>query len=359
MNSSLNPIVLIALAGSLALLLALYLTPIIIRAAERYGIVDHPDGELKLQPRSIPYLGGLALFLAVLAAVVIVFPMEQRVLAILLAGAIIVCFGLVDDLGTLVPKDKLFGQIFASIVLVRAGVHMQFAVIPDPWDMVISVFWLVCIINAFNIIDVHDGLCAGVAAVATFFFGLFAVLNQALLVAVMCAAFLGGLLGFLRYNFPPARIYLGDTGSMLIGLVLGALAMIDDYSAINPLAALFSPLAVLTVPLFDLLLVVLARIYHRQPFYHGSPDHFAVRLTRRGVAPRAVLLLSCSFGAVFGVASVLVAHMPGLPGALVILLSTILAVLALIVIWRWDPRSLTGPPGGAIAAVPDQPLSPP
>jgi len=342
--AALSPALLLLVTTALALFLALYLTPVILRAAERYQIVDRPDGKLKTQQSAVPYLGGLAVFLSFLAAVAIMHPLESKILAILLAASIVVCFGLVDDLGTLVPKDKLIGQLIAAFVAVRAGVHMQFDFLPDLVDQAISVFWLVAIINAFNIIDVHDGLCAGVAAVATACFGVFAVMQNATLVAVMCAALFGALLGFLRYNFPPARIYLGDTGSMLIGLVLGALAMIDDYSSVNPLAAFFSPLAVLAVPLFDLGFVVLARIANRQPFYYGSPDHFAVRLRRHGVSAGRVTIGACLAGAMFGVLALVAALVGANIAAIVVGATVLLLVAAVAVLWRFDPRRL--PPAG-------------
>lgn len=338
--AALTPALLVPVTAVLALFLALYLTPVIIRAAERYQIVDRPDGKLKTQQSAVPYLGGLAVFLSFLAAVAIMHPLESKILAILLAASIVVCFGLVDDLGTLVPKDKLIGQLIAAFVAVRAGVHMQFDLLPDLVDQAISVFWLVAIINAFNIIDVHDGLCAGVAAVATAFFGVFAVLQEATLVAVMCAALFGALVGFLRYNFPPARIYLGDTGSMLIGLVLGALAMIDDYSSVNPLAALFSPLAVLAVPLFDMGFVVLARLANRQPIYYGSPDHFAVRLRRYGVSARRITLGAYLAGAALGSLALVAAFTSVRVAAVMVGVAGVLLIGSIGALWRFDPRRL-------------------
>ena len=340
MPSDFAPLLTVALSAVLGLGFALYLTPIIIRAAERYGIVDKPDGGLKRQEHAVPYLGGLALFLSVLAAVAIAHPLSPKVLAILLAASIIVAFGLVDDLGTLVPKDKLLGQIIAASVLVRAGVSIQIEALPSPIDSIVSVFWLVTIINAFNIIDVHDGLSAGVGAVATFFFGLFAVLNGDMVVAVMSAALFGALIGFLRFNFPPARIYLGDTGSMLIGLLLGSLAMIDSYSTVNPLASLFSPLAVLAVPLFDLGFVMLVRFSLRIPVYHGSPDHFAVRLSRYGRSARRISLSAYAAGFFAGCLALLAAYTDQDIAIGVLAFSALLMLAMLAWLWRLDPRKI-------------------
>jgi UDP-GlcNAc:undecaprenyl-phosphate GlcNAc-1-phosphate transferase len=233
--------------------------------------------------------------------------------------------------------------------------------VPEPLDTLVSVFWLVAVTNAFNIIDVHDGLCAGVGAVATTFFGAFALLQGDPMVAVICAALLGSLLGFLRYNFPPATIYLGDTGSMLIGLLLGALAMVGQYSTSNSLAPLFAPLAVLSVPLFDIGFVVVARLRHRLPVYHGSPDHFAVRLRHAGVSARRISLAAYGAGAVMGGLGLL-ASRTSPSGAIAVLGGmAALVVIAFAYLWRLDPRRTRAlaTATGAAAMTSSQPPAPP
>lgn len=273
--------------GVLAFLLSLYLAPILIRAALRYGIVDHPKPPLKEHREPTPYLGGLVVFAAFLGALALTFPFDARVLAILLAASLVVSVGLIDDLGTLTPKDKLLGQLIAAIVLVKAGVVVEIAAVPSPVDELVSVLWLVTCMNAFNIVDVSDGLSTTAGAVGATGALTVAILNREPVVAAMSACLLGACLGFLRVNWQPARMYLGDTGSMFLGAVLGALAMVGRYSESNVVSSWFVPLVLCGIPLFDLTLVVIARTLAGRKVWLGSPDHFAVRLRLHGVSAGA------------------------------------------------------------------------
>ena len=340
-----------SLAAGLAVLMALYIAPILIRAALKYGIVDRPSSPLKTQGEPVPYLGGLVVFVSFLLSLAITFPFAPRVLAILLAASLVVAVGLVDDLGTLTPKDKLIGQLIAALVLVKAGVKIEIEVWPFPLDEALSVLWLVTCMNAFNIVDVSDGLATSAGATGSLGAFVVAVLNGEMIVATMAAALFGALVGFLRFNRQPARMYLGDTGSMLIGGLLGALAMIGRYSETNEVSAFFVPIALLFVPFFDLGLVIVARLLAGRPVYYGSPDHFAVRLRHHGVSARTTARLSSVAGLLVvgaGVGSLFL----GNAGALVVTLATAAAgtALLLVVLLRFPPRAL--PPGGEQTALP-------
>ena len=319
------------MAGLLAAALALYLAPIVIRAALRYGIVDKPKPPLKVHSDPVPYLGGMVVFLAFLIALALTFPFDQRVLAILLASSLVVSVGLIDDLGTLTPKDKLLGQMVAALVLVKAGVQINLVALPSPADEIFSVLWLVTCMNAFNILDVSDGLATTAGAIGALGALVVSLLNGEPLVAAMAACLLGACVGFLRVNGQPARMYLGDTGSMFLGTVLGALAIVGRYSERNVVSSWFVPLAILAVPLFDLVLVIIARMMARRPVYFGSPDHFAVRLRHHGWQARGIARAAALVGLAFvgaGVASTLLDNR----GALIVLGAVIVMGLALLVI---------------------------
>ena len=150
--------VIFLLTAVLAFALALYLAPSIIAAAHRYGILDRPDGNLKVQRDAVPYLGGLVVFLGMLAALAVTQTFNERLLALLLGASLIVSVGLVDDLGTLTPKDKFLGQVLCGVILVKGGISVQLEAVPSYVAAVASVLWMVTVINAFNIIDVSDGL---------------------------------------------------------------------------------------------------------------------------------------------------------------------------------------------------------
>ncbi len=288
----------------LAFLLSLYGTPLAARAAIKFGIVDAPDGGLKNHQEPVPYLGGLSVYLAFLLSLALVFQFDRRVLGILLAGSIVLILGLIDDLGVLSPKEKLFGQLIACFVLIKSGIVIQIAALPDPVNIVITYLWVVGVINAINIIDIMDGLAPGVALIAAFFLGVVAQVNGEPMFVIMAAALIGSLLGFLRYNFHPAQIYLGDTGSMFIGLLLAALCITGKYAVHNRIAY-FAPVLILGIPLFDLMLVSVARWWKGRSIMRGSPDHFALRLRAMGCSPRQIVGLTYSVGLLLGLVALL------------------------------------------------------
>ncbi len=334
----------VALAFVLALGLALYIAPILIRAALRYGIVDKPKPPLKVHGDPVPYLGGMVVFAAFLASLAITFPFDKSVLAILLSSSLVVSVGLIDDLGTLVPKDKFIGQLVAAVVLVKAGVAVNLAALPSPVDEVVSVLWLVTCMNAFNILDVSDGLATTAALVGALGASAIALLNGAPMVAAMAASLAGACVGFLRVNRQPARMYLGDTGSMFLGAVLGALAMVGRYSDRNVVSSWFVPLALLAIPLFDLVLVVVARLRARRPIYHGSPDHFAVRLRRAGWSARRIARTAGCVGALVIAAGIGSTFLDDTHAAAVLGTATLLLLALLVVVLvRYPP---TPPPEG-------------
>jgi UDP-GlcNAc:undecaprenyl-phosphate GlcNAc-1-phosphate transferase len=326
-------------AGLLAMALALYLAPILIRAALRYGIVDRPSTPLKEHAEPTPYLGGLVVFVSFLLALALTFPFDQRVLAILLSASLVVALGLVDDLGTLVPRDKLIGQVVAAVVLVKAGVAIEIAAVPSPVDEALSVLWLVTCMNAFNIVDVSDGLATTAGLVGALGALAMAVLNGERMIAAMAASLAGACLGFLRVNRQPARMYLGDTGAMLIGAVLGALAMVGRYSEANSVSSWFVPLTLCAVPLFDLALVVIARVKANREIWMGSPDHFAVRLRHHGVAARTTARAAGGIGLLAIAAGVGSTKLDDV-GALVVLgaMALLALVLLLVLLVRFPPR---------------------
>jgi len=294
------------LAFCIAALVALHTTPLMRTAALKFGIVDHPDGRLKHQPEPVPYLGGLAVYLAYLVALGVVFEFNHAVLGVLLAGTLMVLVGLIDDLGVLSPSEKLAGQFIAVAVLLKAGLYVQLTFLPAFVAFGLSIFWLLSVTNAVNIVDIMDGLAGGIAAIAAAFIAVIAVLNGRPTVAAMAAALSGSLVGFLRFNSRPARIYLGDSGSLFIGMTLAALAMNGRYT-VNNWVGMLTPAIVLAVPLFDLVFVSIVRLEKGLSPFRGSPDHFALRLRGAGMSVEGIVL--ASYLASFAVGSVGVAIM--------------------------------------------------
>ena len=283
----------------LGLLIALYGVPIARQAALKYGIVDAPDGQLKHQKEPVPYFGGLAIYLAFLISLVFTFEFRHDVLGIILGGTIVVMLGLIDDFGVLTPWTKLIGQLLAVFVLIKSGIRIEIAAFPDWVDLLLTVFWMVGLINAFNLLDIMDGLSAGVGAVSATALLVAALLQGDQTIAFMLAALIGSLLGFLKYNWQPARIYMGDTGAMFIGLLLGAMAMIGKYPSDHPLS-LLTPVFILGIPIFDTLFVMWIRYQRGLPIFWGSPDHIAIRLRHWGMPVPQIVLVTYLWTAMIG-----------------------------------------------------------
>lgn len=290
---------LLVLTFSLAFSLSLYGVPLARRAALKYGIVDGPDGRLKHQREPVPYLGGLAVYLAFLVSLAFTFEFRQDVLGIVLAGTLVMMLGLIDDFGVLSAGTKLAGQFLAVFVLIKSGIMIQIAALPDWLDLVLTVLWMIGIINAFNLLDIMDGLSAGVGLVSAACLLVVAILNGDTAIAFMLTALAGSLLGFLRYNFHPATIYLGDAGALFLGLMLGALSMIGRYGDAHLLSQL-TPMLILGVPIFDTLFVMYIRYLRGLPIFLGSPDHMALRMRHWGLTVPRVVVISYVATAILG-----------------------------------------------------------
>jgi UDP-GlcNAc:undecaprenyl-phosphate GlcNAc-1-phosphate transferase len=298
----LRRVVLELLTFVVAAALAWWLTPRVREAAIRFGIVDRPDGQLKTQKEPVAYLGGLAIYLAFLLALALTVPFSRETLGLLLAGSIVVLIGLVDDLGSLKPWTKLAGQAVAVGVLLKSGIYIKLTFLPESVAIALSILWLLACTNAFNLIDIMDGLSAGTAMVAAAALIAIATWNGREGSALVLASLAGSCLGFLRYNFQPASIYMGDCGSLFLGLMLGATAMNNAYTQTNRLAAI-APALILGVPLFDMLFVMYVRHRRGLPVMLGSPDHVALRLRKWRLSTRQTVLASYGATALLGVAA--------------------------------------------------------
>jgi UDP-GlcNAc:undecaprenyl-phosphate GlcNAc-1-phosphate transferase len=319
-------------------LLSLYLTPVMRRAALQFGIVDRPDGRLKKHKRPMPYLGGIAIYLSFLLALAFTFKFDQEVLGLLLAGTIVLLLGLIDDLGFLKTWAKFAGQLIAVLVLVKSGIYIKLIFLPMYISIPLTFLWLVGMINAFNIIDVMDGLSAGVAFFACLGFFTVALINERIMIAIVAITLAGSLLGFIRHNSSPARIYMGDAGSMFLGLMIGALAMIGSYTEKNTLGFL-APLVILGIPIFDTLQVTIARWRKGIPFYRGSPDHYALLLQSAGLSVKGVCWLSYSAAVILGGAGIFIMNLSSpFPVVVAIGLLSLAMLISIFLLQRIEVR---------------------
>lgn len=279
-----------------ALLLALLATPLARRAAWHTRMLSIPRSpERDSHGTPVPLLGGVAIYGAFVLALLLAGDLAylRELIAIVLGATIMSLCGLSDDRYHLAPAAKLGGQLLAGVVLLVGGVQVQ--LFAQPWlNWALTLFWVVGITNALNLLDNMDGLSAGIAAIAAAFFVLLAMMNdpRQVLVGSMAAALVGACLGFLRYNFNPASIFMGDTGSLFLGFVLAALAIKLRFLGNTPLVTWLVPLAVLLVPIFDTTLVTVSRLRRgRNPFTTPGKDHLSHRLVALGYTRREAVLL--------------------------------------------------------------------
>lgn len=277
------------------LFLAWGLTPVALRIAIRKQILDAP-GDYKVQESPIPYLGGAAIVaafsLAIMASALVNPPSEGLgELATILGLAMgLALMGLVDDIKGLNPWFRILVEIGAGLALFSVGVGVEMFE-SSPVNAAITVLWVVGVTNAFNLLDNMDGLSAGTAAVSAFFFFLIAAINGQFLVAGFSVAVVGCAVGFLRHNFHPAKIYMGDAGSLYLGFLLAVIGIKLRFNA-PPQITFMVPVLVLGIPIFDTSLVLTARVINRLNPLSGGRDHTSHRLVFVGMpVPVAVSLI--------------------------------------------------------------------
>src|SRR3989454_7348266 len=258
--------------------------------------------------------------------------------------SLMVMLGLIDDFGVLKPWPKLIGQLIAVFVLIRSGIRIEIAAFPDWLDLLLTVVWMIGIINAINIIDVMDGLAGGVSVIACLWLFVVALVNHDTMVAVMLTALAGSLVGFLRYNLHPATIYLGDAGSLFVGLMLGALAMVSKYTTVNPVAVL-APVLILGVPVFDTLFVMYVRWRGSLAVVLGSLDHFALRLRQLQLSVPQVVVASYAASVVLGGAALAIMFVATATALVIAGVAMLLAVVAAVWLKRIE---MSRPAEGAV-----------
>jgi len=296
----------------ISFLLGLILTPIFRRVALRSGIVDIPDST-KIHDKEISYLGGLSFFFSFLITVFFFRRLYvsddgelYQLAGILLGAVVIIILGLEDDVRSLNAWEKLSGQIVASLILCLFGFRIENLTNPaggaftvDVLSIPLTVFWVVLIINAVNLIDGLDGLAGGVILLSSFTLLCIASYNGNVFIIFLLMCFMGGLLGFLKYNFYPASIFMGDTGSMFLGFFIASVTMIGNWKKATA-TTLLVPLLAIGVPIFDTFVAFIRRgMKGKHPFKRDT-SHLHHRLLRLGLSHKQVVLLLYAITFLFG-----------------------------------------------------------
>ncbi|MBI4342350.1 MAG: hypothetical protein HY599_03165 [Candidatus Omnitrophica bacterium] len=355
-QASLHSMALAAFAGATAFAVAFLLTPWVRSLAVRLGRIEKPV-EDRWGRRVIARLGGVAMYAGLAVSIPLWVPLHGPVAGLLAGLTLVFALGLVDDLRRMRPYTKLIAQLLIGCVVVIGGIRVE---LPQwPWLAVpLSVLWFVLVMNAFNLLDNMDGLAAGEGAIAAAFCALHALRTGQWTVAAVAMATSGVCLGFLRYNFPPAKIFMGDSGSHLLGLTLAALALLGSWhQSTRLLSVLAVPTLVLAVPIFDTCFVTLQRLSHRVHPFVGGTDHVSHRLAILGLSTRQTVLALYAVSAGLGAISLVSAELRLLPGLALWLSVVMVLVLVGRFLARVNVYQLTPAPAHREPAEPGAPAT--
>ena len=292
------------------------LTPAVGGMARLLGVVDAPGGR-RLNKRPIPRLGGLAIFLGILVPSLAFLSLDGEMRGIVLGAAVACVVGAIDDFRGLDPLPKLGGQIAAASIPVAFGVwidHFTFpflgvADLPAWVGMPLTVVWIVAVMNMVNFLDGMDGLAAGVCAISGLTFAILALSLGKVDAALLSAVVAGACIGFLRHNFFPARIFMGDSGALVLGFTLATVS-ISGLLKTASTVVLFLPLLVLAVPIIDTSFVVAKRLKYRQPISTPDRSHLHHRFMNIGFSQRRAALTMWAWTASLGVAALATRFIP-------------------------------------------------
>jgi UDP-GlcNAc:undecaprenyl-phosphate/decaprenyl-phosphate GlcNAc-1-phosphate transferase len=324
-----------------ALLIAIAATPIARRIAPKLGVMDQPNPR-KVHARPMPLLGGAAIVIASLLTLLLLrdrFEIQQLG-SILLGAALVALLGFYDDRWGMRPILKLIGQIFAAGILIFSGVKVT--ALPQEWmNVTVTLLWVVGLTNSLNLLDNMDGLSSGVAAVCASFFVVMAALSGQIYVGALAAALLGATLGFLVYNFNPASIFMGDTGSMFLGFMLAAVGIKLRFPDNVPFVTWMVPIIVMGIPIFDTTLVFISRLRRgKNPLTTPGKDHLSHRLVARGFTTREAVMTHYLISGTYGMVAILVTQATILEGYL---LGGATALVSLYGLWRFEFKKKRDP----------------
>ncbi len=300
----------------IAMVIAYLVTPWVMKLAWKIGAIDVPRDLRRVHKKPMPRLGGLAIFLAFTVAGLVTLPIgHSSMRGILAGGAFIVLVGVLDDIYCLPAKVKLVGQIIAAGILVFFGVKIEWVTNPlggmfylGKWSIPITIFWVVGITNTLNFIDGLDGLAAGIAAIAAFAMMLVNLSLDQGNAVIITSLLAGSAIGFLPYNFNPAKIFMGDTGAMFLGFILSA-AAVDGAVKSATAIALIVPILALGLPICDTAYAILRRFLNGKPIMQADKGHFHHRLLAIGLSQKQAVLYMYIISLALGVCSVILAKM--------------------------------------------------
>lgn len=310
-------------AFTIALITAYFITPYVKNLAIKAGAMDAPDGR-KVHTKPIPRMGGLAIYVGFVLAVFASMHITRDILGLLVGGTVILAVGIIDDMYQLPAKVKLFWQIVAAFVLIIFDIKIEWITNPfgemlfaGYFSIPLTLFWVVAMTNTVNLIDGLDGLAAGVSIIASVTILLVSLQQGLVLMAVLLAALAGGALGFMKYNFNPATIFMGDTGSMFLGYMLAAISVLGTFKSAATIA-LFVPIVALGLPIMDTAFAIIRRYNNGQPIFKPDKGHLHHRLLAMGLSQKQAVLLMYVISACLGVSAIALTEVNRVAAVLII-----------------------------------------
>jgi UDP-GlcNAc:undecaprenyl-phosphate GlcNAc-1-phosphate transferase len=302
--------------------LSIILTPIVKKIALLKGYVAEPR-EDRWNKNPTALFGGVAIFLSFIIPYIIFTKFTFQNIGIIMAGCFIFGVGLFDDIFHIKPYTKLLGQIIIAALLVNFGIKMN--AIPYPIISIpLTILWMTAIINSFNLLDNMDGLSGGIGAIVGIILFVFSVLNGNFEVGLPALILAGSLIGFLRYNFNPAQIFMGDSGSMFIGFILAAITLQGTWKeSTHLIMVLFIPMLILAVPIFDTMFVTLMRSINSRKVFQGGKDHISHRMVVLGLSEKEAVMALYFISMVFGAISIFSMFVNPIVTVILILLAVI------------------------------------
>lgn len=302
---------------AVATILSFCFVPFFAGSALRFGVLDIPDGDLKRHGNPVPYMGGIAIYSSFLGAIILLDPFEERGKWLLIGMSLLMLVGFIDDLKRISVSRKLLGQLLGVACFIYGGLTIKQTFFASPVNIFLSVFWMLSLINAINLVDIMDGLATTIAMIAAMTFCVIAIMTCQYDVSLLLLAFIGALVGFFWYNKPAAKIYMGDAGSLFVGGFLAAAPLLIKWGSIRP-DAYYAAIIIPAIPLIEVACLVCIRSWKGIPFYQGSPHHFAIYLQNKGWSRWAVLRFCGVMGLyLFCVALLYLKLIINLPGMLV------------------------------------------
>lgn len=315
-----------AIVGAFAL--TAFLVPLVKLLAVRLGAVDKPNAR-KVHATTTPRMGGLAIYAAFWIVIFLVLPIERMLIGFFIGATFLIFVGIVDDITDMPAKLKLLGQIIAAGMVTYSGARIDFVTgffgtsqMDLRWLAApVTVIWIVGVINAVNLIDGLDGLAAGISGIAATTMGIVSIQHNDWTTALLCFTLLGTCLGFLLYNFNPASIFMGDTGSMFLGYVLAVLSVMGASKGIT-FVSVFTPILILGIPLFDTLFAILRRMLNNKPIFEADKAHLHHCLLKRGFSHRNTVLLIYAVSIALSVCALIINRLTTEQGFLVLVLAS-------------------------------------